>query len=200
MNRIHQLLAALDERRIAQQVGIPHDEARMSFRLERNTVRDWDEFEAIIGAYYTHHSSRCVAVGSRMAPQDARTEAKELLEREYRRQTGGMGRQDGLIVAAFNAAHDGTDGGLRKILDIIADALRQKAVANYIRDAFDRFVRPTAWSEKVEIIDQLLQLNVVPPDPSIDREAPERYAHDYTELVNACARGQQNMGRQIRRL
>jgi len=193
MNRIHQLLAALDERRIAQQVGIPQDEARMSFRLERNTVRDWDEFEAIIGAYYNHHSSRCIAVGARMAPRDARTEAKEILEQGYR-------RQNGTVISAYNAAHDGTDGGLRSVLDMIADALREKAVANYVRDAFDRFVRPTAWDEKVEIIGQLLQLSMVPLDPGIDRETPERYAHDYTELVTAYASGLQAVGNHFRRL
>ena len=43
MPAISALLADLDERRIAQRIGIAHDEARMRFPLKSNTVKDFDE-------------------------------------------------------------------------------------------------------------------------------------------------------------
>ena len=55
MASIRTLLTALDEREIARRVGLPHDEARIRYRLERNTVDTFDQFADGIGDYYNHH-------------------------------------------------------------------------------------------------------------------------------------------------
>ena len=52
-----------------------------------------------------------------MSRTDATGKAKEIVEQEYRRRQGD-------IVTAYNNAHDGTNGGLRAILDIIAEKLK----------------------------------------------------------------------------
>ena len=62
MVSINTTLAALDEREIAQHVGIPHDEARIRFPLSSNTVRDFDEFrEIIILSHFNDLSYREIA-------------------------------------------------------------------------------------------------------------------------------------------
>ncbi len=48
MSAIDAILRELDEQYIAGEIGIPHDEARLSYRLDRNTVADYREFERII--------------------------------------------------------------------------------------------------------------------------------------------------------
>ena len=65
------ILAELDERYIAREVGIPHDEARLGYVLSRNTVSDFREFERIIGDYYNHHFSRSISHGGRLSPTEA---------------------------------------------------------------------------------------------------------------------------------
>ena len=111
---IHSLLAELDERTIAQKIGIPNDEVRMRFSLPSNTVSSFDEFTRIIGDYYNTHFTACISNGGNLSTSEAASRAKELIENEYRRRNGD-------IVTAFNDAHEGTNGGLRYILDIISE-------------------------------------------------------------------------------
>ena len=151
MAAIDNLLAALDERNIARQIGLKHDEARMAYTLERNTAADFDEFTRIIADYYNHHFGSCMSSGGRLSSSQAASKAKDILEREYRRRNGD-------IVAAFNDAHDGTNGGLRVILDRLAESLKTEAVEAHVRDVFDRLVAPNSWEAKVEIIRQFIRL------------------------------------------
>ena len=149
MPSIERLLQELDERELAQRIGIPHDTARMAYRLNANTVADWAEFERIIAEYYRYHFGRCVSVGGTMSRSDAANRAKEILEQDYRRLRG-------TIVSAYNDAHDGTNGGLRALLDVIAEALEAESIERYVRDVFDRNVQPCAWEQRLEIMRQFL--------------------------------------------
>ena len=106
MASIHSLLAALDERTIAQRIGIANDETRMRYPLRSNTVRSFDEFSNVIGDYYNYHFTSCVSGGGSLSRAEAAGRAKEILEREYRRQSGGD------IVGAFNDAHDRIRGAI----------------------------------------------------------------------------------------
>ena len=63
MADIRSLLSALDERTIAREVAIPHDELRMRYPLRSNTVTDFDEFTDLIGDYYNHHFTSCISGG-----------------------------------------------------------------------------------------------------------------------------------------
>lgn len=187
------LIDELNEHTIAQKVAIPHDEQRLRYRLDHNTVTDFDEFTQIIGGYYNHHFSHCFSSGGRLDPAEAASRAKALLEREYRRQNGD-------IVTAFNDAHLGTNGGLRSILDKIADGLKVQAVENYVRDVFDRHVAPSAWEQKVTIIRQFMAHcgNLLPSTFQTDQ--PERYAHNYQELIQSYLNGLKTTSSIFRRL
>lgn len=193
MGTIHSMLAALDEREIARQVAMAHDEARMRYHLSCNTVRDFDRFRSIIADYYNHHYSSCVSRGGSLSNADAYVEAKDLLEREQRRRSGD-------IVSVFNDAHDGTNGGLRVVLDTIADSLKAEAVERYTTDVFDRHVAPNSWDQKVDIIRQFIACCGPMLDGSIVRDQPERYARDYTELVKSYVEGLRQTSSIFRRL
>ena len=193
MAAIDNLLKALDEREMAQRVGLKHDEARVSYQLQGNTVADFDAFTAIIADYYSHHFTKCVSGGGALSRAEAASRAKEILEREYRQRNGD-------IVAAFNDAHDGTNGGLRAILDMLAARLKFESVENYIRDLFDRHVAPNSWEDKVEIIRQFIAQCGVNLASSIDAGHPERYAGDFKELIRAYVRNLQPTASFLRRL
>lgn len=193
MPAIGALLAALDERWIAQQVGIAHDEARMRFPLQSNTVEDFGQFRQIIVAYYNHYYTTCVSRGGSLPASEAYGGAKEVLERDYRKIRGN-------IVSAFNDAHDGTNGGLRVVLDKIAEALKADAVERYVTDVFDRHVAPNSWEQKVEIIRQFIAHSGPYLSHSIKASQPERYAHDFSELIRSYVDGLQQTSRIFRRL
>ena len=111
MPAITSIMEELDERTIAREVAIPHDEARIRYPLTSNTVTDFREFEDIIAGYLEYHSAVCVAVGGRMSPSMARSRAKNI---------HGQGQRGGEDVrSAYSDAHFGTNGGMR----IISSAL-----------------------------------------------------------------------------
>lgn len=193
MTMINQLLNALDERTIAREVGAAHDEARMSFPLSTNTASDFRHFEMLIGEYYNHHFSQCVGRGGRLSSSEAQSRAKQVLDQAYRREGGDS-------VMAFNDAHDGTNGGLRVVLDQIADALKEEAVEHYVRSAFDRYVTPNAWNEQVAIIRDFINRYGHALGNSIDPKTPERYAKDYRTLIRAYVDGLRQTSRVFRRM
>lgn len=182
MNAISHIMTALDERNLARTVATPHDEARLRYPLQRNTVNTFEEFTSVAGDYYGYHFSRCVANGGRLSPAEARGRAKELLEREYRRRNGD-------IVTAFNDAHDGTNGGLRVILDMLADGLKEESIGRYVREVFDHFVAPNSWQDKVTIIRQFIDRCGVELSSSVNADQPERYAQNYRDLIQAYVQG-----------
>ena len=175
MAAIDSLLAELNERTLAQRVAILHDEARLRYMLRRNTVDSFAEFSEVITDYYNHH---CRLVSGAPVPDaEALGCAKDILEHAYRRR-----HLD--IAMAINDAVEGTNGGIRAILDLIADGLKEEFLRRHVRNVFDRYVTPNKWDEKVEIMRQFIQRCGPPFGSAIQADAPERYAFHYKDLVN----------------
>ena len=192
MGNINALLDALDERTIAQQIAIPHDEARMRYSLDSNTVSDFDEFSRVIADYCNYHFTECVSGGGSLSSAESGGRAKEILEREYRRRSGN-------ITSAFNNAHDGTDGGLRAVLDTIAEGIKAESVERYIRDMFDRHVAPNSWDDKVDIIRQFISHCGSQLSSSIRASQPEAYAQNFEELIRSYVSALQQSSSMFRR-
>lgn len=176
MDSLEGLLSEMDELAIAKTVGIHHDEARMQYALNKNTVDGFPEFSDVIADYYNYHVSKCVVHGGFLSRSESAGRAKEILEQEYRRQHGNL-------TTAYNDAHDGTNGGLRVILDRIAEQIKAESVERHIRDAFDRYVDPTAWEQKVDIIRQFFARFGHLLSSAIRTDQPERYAQNFEELI-----------------
>ena len=193
MATINILLSALDEREIARQVTNQHDETRMRFHPPSNTVANYDEFSDITANYYNYHYTKCVTNGGRFTGGESRSAARALLENEYRKRRGD-------IVSAFNDAKDGTNGGLRAILDIICEAIKAESVERYIRDVFDRCVKPVSWDQKVDIIRQFITYCSPYLSSSIVANEPERYAQNYSELIRSYTEGLRQTSSMFRRL
>jgi hypothetical protein len=192
MPSVRALLAEVDERPIARRIAIPHDEARMSFPLRSNTVRDLDEFTDITASYVQHHYARCVALGGRLSRSQAAGRAKEILNQHMRRQGGDY-------VSAYQDAHDGVNGGMRTVLDVVCDSIKEEAIEYYMRDAFDRHMPPDDWHGRKEMVRQFIQHCGVAL-PGIDPTDPARYARDIESLIRAFIRGLRQMSAIFRRL
>jgi len=193
MNSAISVLHALNEREIAQHVGIKYDEVRGRFTTPQNTVANYNEFSGVIGDYCNYHFTQCVSNGGALSPREAIGRAKEILEKEYR-------RLDGDIVSAYNDAHYGTNGGLRGILDKLADGMKATSVEYYIGDIFDLHVSPVSWEEKVQIIREFIAQCGDFLSPDIHAHQPERYARDYTQLIRSYVSGLQRTSSIFRRL
>jgi hypothetical protein len=194
MAAIDNIMAEMDERRLAQLIGIPHDNARARYPLRKNTVDSFEEYEVILGDYLNRHFSECVSHGAALSRAEAVGRAKEIVEKEYRRKYGGD------LISAFNDASGGTNGAIRVQLDLLCEALKAESLEHHVRDVFDRHVRPNAWVEKVAVIRQIIARFGSMLDSSIQADNPERYAHDYRNLVYAIVQGIQRASASFRRL
>ena len=192
MPSVQALLSELDERTIAKRIAIPHDEARMSFALRSNTVRDFSEFTEVIANYIQYHYARCVAHGGRLSQAQAAGRAKEILNQHMRRQGGDY-------LSAYQSAHDGIDGGTRAILDILCDSIKEEGMEFYTRDVFDRHMPPDDWNGRKEMVRQFIQHCGVAL-PGIDPTDPARYARDVEPLIRAFLRGLRQMSAIFRKL
>lgn len=194
MATINTLMFDLDERTMAQRVAIKHDEARMQYHLPSNTVADFDQFRGIIADYGNYHFTNCVSHGGTLTLGEAYGKSKQLIDDEYRRRRGGD------FLSSFSDARDGTNGGLRAILDIIAEGLKAESVERYIQNAFDRHVAPSSWDQKVDMIRQFISYcgNVL--SSSVVASQPERYAKDYSDLIRSYVEGLQRTSAMFRRL
>jgi len=171
------LARALDQQTIADKVTSPHDAARAGYPVECNRTATFEEFIEAVTRYYIYHYEKCVAPGARLDAGQARSKVKQLLESR-------LHRGEGDILTYFARARDGLEGGLRVVLDTIAEALRAQAVADYVRDVFDRHVGPQSWEDKVELLRQFMKANRYHLPTTIHADQPERYAAEYYSLVN----------------
>jgi len=175
MSTIDNLLKAMNESTISREVGLKHDNARIRYQLQNNTVTSYEEFIQIIGDYYNFHFCFVRGCGS-MAQSDAQAEARRIVEQAYRRDNGD-------IVSAFRDASDSLNSGMRGILDKIAEALKFEDIESYIKAVFERYVSPASWEQKVEIIGQFIHKYGPVISSLVEVDRPEQYAQNYQELI-----------------
>lgn len=78
------------------------------------------------------------------------------------------------------------NGGMRLILDIIMEVMKEEAVERHFRDVIDKYIAPSSWNEQVEIIKEILKK--INDSPYLDRNNPERYVRNYEELIKFTCR------------
>ena len=191
MSVLDRVLDELDESYIVDHVTEGHDQARIQYHLSSNTVLDDTEFDDVIADYYNHHFSRCFSSGG-LSRAEAAGRAKEIIERGYRRRG-----QDKLH--AYADGKSGYNGGMRVILDIIMDLLKEEAIERHIRDVLDRYVAPTSFDEQVEIVGEIISRTGL-SSQYVDASHPERYARNFEELVRALVESMKLQATKFRRL
>ena len=168
------VVEALSTRNLAEQTR-PFDDARNSFRLRDNTVSTYAEFEELLVDFYTYVYTRCVVKGGTLPRSRALHEVRKILDREFRRERGVMG--------AFNHAVEGTESGVRGVLDRILESQKNDSVEAYTRSVLDQFVKPVSWEDKIAFVSAMIA-NCGPPfATALHRDEPERYAAAYEEFA-----------------
>lgn len=203
MVSIQAVVTALDERTIATRVARKHDDFLLTHRVRNPRPRTFMEYVQTIGEYYGAHFSTCIAGGGAMSPARSQEEAKAIIHRQYE-------RRDEDIVAAYNDAAEGTNGGLGSHLQMIRDALKHQDIELYVNHIFDTHVPPggagaegdQAYQDRLELIKQFIARFGDQLADSIDIAHPERYASrsEYKTLIRAYVEAIDRAGKQFRRL
>jgi hypothetical protein len=192
MGTLDNILRELDETYLVELITKKHDEARIQYSLSSVTVYNDIAFDDAIADYYNYHFTRCISSGGELSRAEAAGRAKEIIAKEYKRK--GMD-----ILNAYSDGKTGTNGGMRAILDMLMESLKEEAVERHIRDVFDRYIQPSSYEERVAIIKELLN-KIGRHSPYVDYDHPERYAHNYEELIRALVEHIRNQSAIFRRL
>lgn len=172
---VDDVLYRISEQSLAQTIGLAIDHARASFLLESALVDSTDEFFQIITAFYLHLLRHTCVQVEYSDIESASPEAYALLERTYANQGG--------INAALLEAREGTQGGLRKVLDDITEHFKKKEQEKFINRVLGEILDPLDWNRKVEFTTIFLQrIQHLLPD-EIKTASPKQYAHHYVQLV-----------------
>lgn len=191
-NIFDKVIAEINELAIAENFGLRIDSARASFILNSVTVGSYEEFLETITSFYIHlrchENSKPV---ESIDPQRSRNEAIELLENTFRN-NGGM-------ETALQRARDGTEGGMRKILDEMTDFYKLSQQQKHVTAIFRQSIDSLSWDERVEFMRCAMARlkNFIPQE--LRNEPPERFARDYEAIIKAYVNGMDKFNQLLRR-
>lgn len=163
------LAARINERALAHKYGIPIDSARGAYVLASSTVGSYEEFIDTLAAFYIHlqrHLHPEVVGSPDMGT--ARTKATALLEKTFYGEAASK--------AAFVRATDGTDGGMRQVLDLVTEQFKRQEQAEYVHQVFKDALEPMDWDQRVAFMrGAMKRLGPFLPADLRD-QPPERFA------------------------
>lgn len=141
---LDRILELLMPSRVNLEVGMAHDEARERFSPHTLKPRDWREFKLIVTTYYQHHQ-RCTGQGTPTEEQ-AFGDVKRLLDNLFEEDEFQKGYN-----IALQMALEGQDGGLRQVLNKIADALRGSHLRKYFDHVYGEYINPLSGDDLDEL-------------------------------------------------
>jgi len=185
--------AQISQQALAQKFGIPIDSARGSYILSSSTVKTYEDFIDTLQAFYIHLKN-CLA----LSPAEfsdvmkARSEAIALLEKAFYDKGGDQ--------AAFARARDGTEGGMRSILDTLTEQYKAEKQGIYIQRVFKDAINSMEWDERVKFIrGAMKRLELFLPEEFKD-EPPERFVRSYETIVRAYVSSLDKVKQLLRRM
>lgn len=181
---LQEALALLDPVRLSMEIEMPHEEARLSFSGAPALVRSEREFHELVGSYFAHHQGRVTLGPGITWDFQPGAFAIELLNRVMNREGGA--------AAAYRKCLTGMDGGVRSVLDAMADTLKRDSVSREMTRIFTTVIPWLDYEAKVSLVQELLDhmAGMIPEEFKSRR--PEELAMQFEILLQGYA---QTLGR-----
>lgn len=182
------IAAQIDELTLARKFAIPVDSARASYVLASSTVASYDEFIGIVESFFVHLQTYTSA-GTPAVPdaECVADRAMALLNETFRSHGGAQ--------AAYAQARDGTEGGIRAVLDSMTEQYKTRLQADHVAVVLEKAVAAMSWPDRIRFT-QAAMNRLRPFLPAeIRDEPPERFARQIVEIAKAYARSTSPMQR-----
>ena len=189
---LNELLKDMSGRAVAKAVGIRHDNARESYRIQavidQSPIETLEELKCFSIAVFQHQYKRAMLEAPDAADLPEHMVwgvVKELLEKEY---AGGL-------RGALRAARLGVDGGIRQIAELVYEYLRNEHIKAYRKFILENEVAPVDWDARVAVAREFLRSvsRVVPKERQLRAEelAPriEEVIERHIERTSFSAKG-----------
>lgn len=169
--------AELQPENLAERIGLPIDRARAGYALYSVTSESQAETLGVAAAFYLHMAQATGRTGEHVTAEELMPEAHALMGEAFAREGGDP--------AAYAEARDATRGGLRHVLDRMADEYKRRRQEEYIRlvlaTAFDR----EDYRARVAFMGDFLKAHPEALPPHLASEPPERFADRYDVIIRS---------------
>ena len=177
---------------LAQTIGLSIDTARAAFTLEEVTTTSYDTFHGSITAFYTTAQRHAGMLRDSTADATMAVEAVALTERAFAKKGG--------LEAAWAEAQQGAQGGMRFVLDVLADQLKDELQRKHVNRVLKEALDPLDWDARVAFMAVMMERLGPFLPPQIRAAPPERYARHYEEVVRAYVGSFDQVNRLLRAL
>jgi hypothetical protein len=154
---------------ILAKTDIPHDSARASVTLRSSRAGSYEEFEALLIAYVSHHTEKIY--GMAYPPDLCLSIARKHLDQAV-----------GFDNAAYIAL-SGSEGGMHTLLNHISDGFKQEAKQAYYNWILDSFVSPLNFEQIVEVMREFKERLIGYSPASMRFISPEQMAGSYKNIL-----------------
>jgi len=168
----------INEHTIAREIGIPIDSARSSYILECSTVETKEQLIDTLQAFFVHlHRHLAAHPIQTLDMIQVRCETIALLQRAFRDKGGDQ--------AAFVRAMDGTQGGIRSVLDILTEQYKAERRSAYVQRVFADAIAAMEWDKRVDfMLGAMKRLRPFLPQELRDEPA-EKFVGNYEAIIQA---------------
>lgn len=187
---VNAVVAEISDKALARKIGIPVDSARAAFVMQGVIIDTKEDFDESVASFFL---SLMRHMGWLVGTSDAQCvsgEAFELIDRAFRDKGGEK--------AARAEARDGTQGGMRFVLDRMTEQFKREQQAKHVSGVLKRALDETRYEEEVEFIRALLARirHCLPPE--LQNEPPERFAEHYEHIAQAYVQSLDHVSRLLR--
>lgn len=177
---------------LAKTIGIPVDEARMTFTLPSVRVRSNAQFQKTITAFYMHFHDRLEELAPTITQMQLTKNAHKWVEDGFHKQGG--------FDAAFQEARFPIQGGLRFIFDYLCDYEKQKRIQEHINFLLKTEVDHRGFPFKTAFIKSFLTRFHAYLPGEIQGKPPEQYANHFKAIIQSYINSQSQLIKQIKSL
>jgi len=173
--------AEISELALANKLGVPIDSARASFVLASSTVQSYDEFIEIVEAFFMHMQGYLSGdVPAVPNLQHISGKAMALLTGTFRDHGGPRG--------AFARARDGTEGGIRSVLDAMTEQYKKQLQIEEVNVVLEKALADMDWPDRVSFTRGAMKRLGPFLSAEMRNEPPERFAKDAGEIAKTYIR------------
>ena len=173
-------------------VLLPIDAARAAFVLPVVTTDSHDEFNQTLAAFYRHLLRRTGRLDGPGHGGTVAAEALVLVSEAFAREGG--------FDAALSEARNGTQGGLRFVLDRMTEWFKQTQREAHVRYVFREAMSSVDYDAKVAFVRALMKEQAGALPEELLSAPPERFAKAYETLARAYSESRDRMKEAFRKL
>ena len=189
--KLRLVLSEMDEDMLTL-IGLPIDSARAAYVMESITVKSYDAFLETIASFYIHLMRYTGKVSDPVERSASEAAAIKLLERAFSR--------DGGFNEALFEAKNGTNGGLRLVLDVMTERFKKEEKEKHVNLVLKLALDPLNWEGKVALMGALLKRLEPFLTPKIASQPPERYTQHYETIVRGYVQSMDQLKSLLRSL